>query len=115
MGSVSQHAILYASCNTRVGRYSEQTVHQRTDTPVRILVGWDGSDGATLAVRFAASREWAPGTLARIVTALDQRLSGQLAMLLITGSRARQQREELREAHGLLPLHSVSGGWMWRN
>lgn len=41
--------------------------------------------------------EWPAGALARIVTALDQRLSGQLAMLLITGSRARQQREELRE------------------
>jgi nucleotide-binding universal stress UspA family protein len=76
LGSVSQNAVLYAPCSTRIGRRRE---NERRETvaasaPVRIIVGWDGSPDATSAVNAIAQRAWPPGSQARLVTALDSRL-----------------------------------------
>ena len=45
LGSVSQNAVLYASCNVRVGRSPEESTGAGV-RPVRIVVGWDGSPDA---------------------------------------------------------------------
>lgn len=68
LGSVSQRVLTEARCSVRVarGRLEEP------DTPVRILVGIDGSPGSELAVRQVASRIWPPGSEVRVVSANDR-------------------------------------------
>ena len=53
-----------AHCSVRIVRGS---AHRAGSTP-RLLVGVDGSAGASAAIRELASRTWAAGTSARIVT-----------------------------------------------
>jgi nucleotide-binding universal stress UspA family protein len=64
-GSVSQKLSHDAHCSVRVcrGRVKEP------GAPVRLIVGVDGSNGAELAVRSAAAREWPKGSEARVVNA----------------------------------------------
>lgn len=54
LGSVSQGVLTYARCSVRVarGRVDEP------DTPVRIIVGVDGSPASAVAVREVESRVW---------------------------------------------------------
>jgi nucleotide-binding universal stress UspA family protein len=67
LGSVSQRVLTESRCSVRVarGRLEEP------DTPVRILVGVDGSPTSELAVREVASRIWPPGSEVRVVIAND--------------------------------------------
>lgn len=67
LGSVSQRVLTEARCSVRVarGRLEEP------DTPVRILIGVDGSPGSDLAVRQVASRIWPPGSEVRVISAND--------------------------------------------
>jgi nucleotide-binding universal stress UspA family protein len=64
-GSVSQKVLHEAHCSVRVarGRIEEP------DTPVRLIIGVDGSKDAEAAVAAVAARKWAPGSEARIVSA----------------------------------------------
>ncbi len=64
-GSVSQKLVHEAHCTVRVarGRAAEP------NTPVRLIVGVDGSKGAEGAVEVVAARHWPPGSAARIVAA----------------------------------------------
>jgi nucleotide-binding universal stress UspA family protein len=64
-GSVSQKVLHEAHCSVRVarGRIEEP------DTPVRLVVGVDGSEGAEAAVEAVAVRKWPAGSEARIVNA----------------------------------------------
>ncbi|HKQ77069.1 MAG TPA: universal stress protein, partial [Blastocatellia bacterium] len=64
-GSVSQKLSHDAHCSVRVsrGRVKEP------GAPVRLIVGVDGSKGAEVAVRSAASREWPKGSEVRVVNA----------------------------------------------
>jgi nucleotide-binding universal stress UspA family protein len=87
LGSVSQNAILYATCSTRVGRCTEARhgVAAATSSPVspvQVMIGWDGSAHASAAVNAVALRCWPPGSRARLVTAIDVRLSTSLATVL---------------------------------
>jgi nucleotide-binding universal stress UspA family protein len=79
LGSVSHNVVLYAHCSTRVGRCRKGSA-TRDATPVKIIVGWDGSHNAAYAVRAAASRSWPQGSQARVVTALDIRLVTALSL-----------------------------------
>jgi nucleotide-binding universal stress UspA family protein len=65
LGSVSQKLTHEAHCTVRVarGRVVEP------NTPVRLIVGVDGSKGAEAAVDVVASRHWPQGSEARIVNA----------------------------------------------
>ncbi len=67
LGSVSQRVLTEARCSVRVarGRLEEP------DTPVRIIVGVDGSAASDLALREVASRTWAPTSEVRVVIAND--------------------------------------------
>jgi nucleotide-binding universal stress UspA family protein len=64
-GSVSQKVLHEARRSVRVarGRIEEP------DTPVRLIVGVDGSKGAEAAVEAVAGRKWPAGSEARIVNA----------------------------------------------
>jgi nucleotide-binding universal stress UspA family protein len=67
LGSVSQRVLYETRCSVRVARCWEA----RGDGPVRIIVGFNGSPDAELAVDAVASRAWPEGSEARIVTALE--------------------------------------------
>jgi nucleotide-binding universal stress UspA family protein len=64
-GSVSQKVLNEARRSVRVarGRIEEP------DTPVRLIVGFDGSKGAEAAIEAVAARKWPAGSEARIVNA----------------------------------------------
>jgi nucleotide-binding universal stress UspA family protein len=64
-GSVSQKVLHESGRSVRVarGRIEEP------DTPVRLVIGIDGSEGADAAVEVVASRKWPAGSEARIVSA----------------------------------------------
>ena len=63
LGSVSQKALYEARCSVRVARG-----HDGEDkSPVRILIGVDGSPSAEAAVSAVAARNWPPGVEARVV------------------------------------------------
>jgi nucleotide-binding universal stress UspA family protein len=70
LGSVSSNAILYAECSVRISRCGTHAADSAT-RPARIVVGWDGSPNAGLAVRTVAWRRWPSGSEARIVIGLD--------------------------------------------
>src|SRR5215468_5005195 len=64
-GSVSQKVLHEARCSVRVarGRIEESA------TPVRLIIGVDGSNDAEAAVEAVAARKWPAGSEARIVNA----------------------------------------------
>ena len=101
LGSVSQNAVLYAPCSTRVARRGEGGDVGSSSTPVRIIVGWDGSADASSAVKVVAQRTWPPGSQGRLVTALDGRLSLSLPAIvpaeLIARGSSPDESELLRE------------------
>jgi nucleotide-binding universal stress UspA family protein len=65
LGSVSQKVLHAAHCSVRVarGRIEEP------DTPVRLIIGVDGSDESMIAVDAVAARKWPTGSAARVVNA----------------------------------------------
>jgi nucleotide-binding universal stress UspA family protein len=67
IGSVSQKVLTEASCSVRVARGRVEV----NKSPVRILLGVDGSPGSELAVQAVAARVWPPGSEARVVVADD--------------------------------------------
>jgi nucleotide-binding universal stress UspA family protein len=77
LGSVSHKILTEAHCSVRVGRSRSQT----SETPVRLLIGVDGSPDAEAAVRAVARREWPAGSAACLVTVLDARLLTTLAFM----------------------------------
>jgi nucleotide-binding universal stress UspA family protein len=66
-GSVSQKVLHEAHCSVRIARGRLEKV----DTPVRIIIGVDGSSEAEIALRAAAARNWPKGSEAHIVTAMQ--------------------------------------------
>ncbi|MDQ5844696.1 MAG: universal stress protein, partial [Acidobacteriota bacterium] len=63
LGSVSQRVLTEAKCSVRIarGRIEEP------GSPVRIIVGIDGSPGSEEAVRAVAARTWPPGSEAKVI------------------------------------------------
>ncbi|MBK9709153.1 MAG: universal stress protein [Acidobacteria bacterium] len=68
LGSVSQKVLRSAHCSVRVSRDHEERP-DNTDNNIRIVVGVDGSDGASEAVKAVLARSWPSGTEVRTVTA----------------------------------------------
>jgi nucleotide-binding universal stress UspA family protein len=66
LGSVSQKVLHEAHCSVRIarGRLEEP------ETPVRIIIGIDGSKYANAAVQVVASRNWPQGTEMRLVNGM---------------------------------------------
>jgi len=67
LGSVSQRILTEARCSVRVARGRVE----EPDTPVRIVVGVDGSAGSEAAVREVASRLWPLNSEVRIIAVND--------------------------------------------
>jgi nucleotide-binding universal stress UspA family protein len=65
-GSVSQRVVTDADCSVRVGR-----APRFLERPPRVLIGVDGSLLAEEAVKMFVSRNWPPGTEARVVTSIN--------------------------------------------
>jgi nucleotide-binding universal stress UspA family protein len=79
-GSVAQKVVTHAPCTVRVGRRGWRDSGAKRDEPIRILIGIDGSEGASRAVTAAATRRhWPPGSQAKLLTALDARVTIALA------------------------------------
>jgi nucleotide-binding universal stress UspA family protein len=75
LGSGSQTIVTEARCSVRVARR-----HDRAGgTPVRLVIGVDGSPNAKAAVEAMAARMWPPGSAVYVVAVLDTRLSTALA------------------------------------
>jgi nucleotide-binding universal stress UspA family protein len=63
LGSVSQGVIHAAHCTVRVGRSHDK----ESGKPVRLIVGVDGSEGSSAAVKTVSGRHWPQGSEVRIV------------------------------------------------
>lgn len=66
LGSVSQRVLYEASCSVRVAR-----ARQRTDSPLRLLIGVDNSQYSNAAVESVCRREWPKGTEVRLLAVVD--------------------------------------------
>jgi len=66
LGSVSQRVVTDATCSVRVARRQP-----RETSPVRIIIGVDGSPGSATAVQSVAARAWPRGSEVRLVTSVD--------------------------------------------
>lgn len=93
-GSVSQKVLHEAHCSVRVARGRVE----EPDTPVRLIVGVDGSKGAEAAVATVAARKWPAGSEVRIVNATwampqltSQHMVGPITQW-ITEEKARVQK-----------------------
>jgi nucleotide-binding universal stress UspA family protein len=67
IGSVSQRVVTGATCFVRVARRQPK----EKDSPVRIIIGVDGSPGSRLAVQEVAARSWPKDSEVRLVTSVD--------------------------------------------
>ena len=72
LGSVSQRVLYEARCAVRVARCARQ----KRWGPVRIVIGFNGSQDSEVAVAAVASREWPDGSEARLIT-VDASLSSE--------------------------------------
>lgn len=77
LGSVSQRVLTEAKCSVRIarGRPGEH------DTPVRLIIGTDGSPGSEAAVRAVGARQWPENTevmLLAVDDPLESRVVGKI-------------------------------------
>lgn len=70
LGSVAQTVVSKASCSVRVARGKVDVENSFT----RLLLGYDASPGANLAVEKICRRKWSPETELRIVVAKDEKI-----------------------------------------
>jgi len=67
LGSISQKVLTEAECSVRVARGRIEI----DPSPIRIVIGYDGSPGANAAVDAVAGRVWPPNTEVHLVAATD--------------------------------------------
>lgn len=68
LGSISQKVLTEAHCTVRVARGRIEV----DPTPMRVLIGFDGSKGAQAAVEKVAARSWREYSEIRLVAALEE-------------------------------------------
>lgn len=90
LGSVSQKVVTEARCPVRVSRAQDK----QAGTPVRLVIGVDGSPGADAAVRTVAHRSWPPNTTASVVAVVDSVLA---AAVMWRGEHAKKQTADAQE------------------
>jgi nucleotide-binding universal stress UspA family protein len=64
IGSVAQTVLTHVPCSVRIGRSNVAL----PGTPIRVLLGFDGSSGAEHALHAVTKRTWPAGTLVRVAT-----------------------------------------------
>lgn len=67
IGSVSQMVATNARCTVRIGRARSKT----EDAPLRLLIGYDGSENAEAVIEAVTNRSWPAGTQAQVLIAID--------------------------------------------
>ena len=68
LGSISQKVLTEAHCSVRVGRE-----HIEVDpSPARIVIGFDGSEGAQAAVDAVAARAWPENSEVRLIAVTEE-------------------------------------------
>jgi nucleotide-binding universal stress UspA family protein len=72
LGSVSQRVVTEASGSVRISRGRAD----RDNSPIRIVIGIDGSPGSEAAVNEVVSRRWRPGTEVRVISAYQILMPG---------------------------------------
>ena len=90
LGSVSLKVLSEAACSVRVARKSPARA-ENDDSPMRMVIGFDGSTDSLMAVESVANRYWPPDTAVRLVSAVE---SLPFSVLLTEMPRV----EELRES-----------------
>lgn len=68
LGSVSQKIVTEANCSVRVTR-GEVTLDE---SPVKLILGYDGTKGADEAIKTICNRHWASGSEVRVVMIEDE-------------------------------------------
>jgi nucleotide-binding universal stress UspA family protein len=68
LGSISQKVVTEAECSVRVARGRVEV----DPSPIRLLIGFDGSAGSMAAVHSVARRSWPPDTAVHLVAATDK-------------------------------------------
>ncbi|MCE9636604.1 MAG: universal stress protein [Planctomycetes bacterium] len=71
LGSVARRLVSESPCSVRVSRARDRPAPSDPPRPLRVLVAYDASPGADVAVDAAAARRWPPGSLCRVVVVVD--------------------------------------------
>ena len=104
LGSVSQRVLTEALCSVRIarGRVNEP------NSPVRIIVGTDGSPASELALRAVAARKWPPQSEVMVVL-VDDPLAPEFLGKLIPplGETIEEDRKEEKAWIEKISEHSV--------
>ena len=92
LGSVSQRVLTEARCSVRIARGRVE----EPNSPVRIIVGTDGSEASEEALRAVAGRHWPAGTEVKIVLVDDPLAPEFLGKLIppLGETLAEDKREE---------------------
>jgi len=80
IGSVSRKVLHHALCSVRIAR-SPNVVDQ--DSPPHLVIGFDGSLDAEIAIQEVANRVWPQHTQARVVTVVDDTLRTAIAARIL--------------------------------
>lgn len=93
LGSVSQRVLTEARCSVRIARGRVE----EPNSPVRIVVGTDGSPASDAALRAVATRPWPPGSELKVVM-VDDPLAPEFLGKLIppVGRMIAEDREQER-------------------
>lgn len=67
LGSVSQRVLTEARCSVRIARGRVE----EPDSPVRVIIGVDGSPGSKVAVHAVAERTWPPRSEVKLIVVDD--------------------------------------------
>lgn len=79
LGSVSEKVLIESKCSVRIAKQPEHA----TNTPLRLVLGHDGSDDAKAALNSLLSRSYPQGTEVRVISALDLRMVTALGYLSV--------------------------------
>lgn len=102
LGSVSLKVLHHAASDVRISRPRTR----KSEAPLRILIGMDGSRGAQDAVAAMADRSWPKGSKARIIAVLPDSLDP----VAPTGTRLRRRILSKEERERLdRPLAKAAG------
>ena len=78
LGSVSQRVLTEAKCSVRIARGRVE----EPGSPVRIIVGVDGSAGSEQAIRAVASRKWPPDSEVKVIIVDDPMMPTMVGSLI---------------------------------
>jgi nucleotide-binding universal stress UspA family protein len=97
LGSVSQRVLTEALCSVRIarGRVEELAGPEELASPVRVIIGLDGSDASQAAVKAVATRTWPPGSEAKLMVVNDPFLSASVGELILPVDKTAE--EEINE------------------